>query len=92
MKEKLLAASKVVIVGASVKEIDFVNFDFENSIVIAADGSVGGVVGLNIACVVTDFDGNPHLDKVAKEGVTFVAHAHGDNRNRWRESLDKWSA
>ena len=92
LKEKLLAASKVVIVGASVKEIDFVNFDFENSIVIAADGSVGGVVGLvNIACVVTDFDGNPHLDKVAKEGVTFVAHAHGDNRNRWRESLDKWS-
>ena len=92
LKEKLLAASKVVIVGASVKEIDFVNFDFENSIVIAADGSVGGVVGLvNIACVVTDFHGNPHLDKVAKEGVTFVAHAHGDNRNRWRESLDKWS-
>ena len=92
LKEKLLAASKVVIVGASVKKIDFVNFDFENSIVIAADGSVGGVVGLvNLACVVTDFDGNPHLDKVAKEGVTFVAHAHGDNRNRWRESLDKWS-
>ena len=93
LKEKLLAASKVVIVGASVKEIDFVNFDFENSIVIAADGSVGGVVGLvNLACVVTDFDGNPHLDKVAKEGVTFVAHAHGDNRHRWRESLDKWSS
>ena len=92
LKEKLLAASKVVIVGASVKEIDFVNFDFENSIVIAADGSVGGVVGLvNIDCFVTDFDGNPHLDKVAKEGVTFVAHAHGDNRHRWRESLDKWS-
>ncbi|DAC60921.1 MAG TPA: hypothetical protein D7I03_01430 [Candidatus Poseidoniales archaeon] len=92
LKEKLLAASKVVIVGASVKENDFANFDFENSIVIAADGSVGGVVGMvNLACVVTDFDGNPHLDKVAKEGVTFVAHAHGDNTKRWRKSLDRWS-
>ena len=29
LKEKLLAASKVVIVGASVKECDFANFDFE---------------------------------------------------------------
>lgn len=92
LKEKLLAATKVVIVGASVKESDFANFDFENSIVIAADGSVGGVGKMvNLACVVTDFDGNPHLDKVAKEGATFVAHAHGDNLNRWRTSLDKWS-
>ena len=34
----------------------------------------------------------PTLTKLPKEGVTFVAHAHGDNRNRWRESLDKWSS
>ena len=46
---------------------------------------------VNLACVVTDFDGNPHLDKVAKEGVTFVAHAHGDN-TKDGESLDRWSS
>ena len=70
LKEKLLAASKVVIVGASVKEIDFVNFDFENSIVIAADGSIGGVVGLvkillalSLTLMVT-----PTLTKLPKKG------------------------
>ena len=91
LKQKLLGAPKVVIVGASVCEEDFVDFDFENSVVIAADGSIGGVVDLaEIACVVTDFDGNPHLDDAAKSGTIFIAHAHGDNFSQWHDCLNKW--
>ena len=93
LKEKLLGAPKVVIVGASVCEKDFVDFDFENSVVIAADGSIGGVAELaEIACVVTDFDGNPHLDDAAKSGAIFIAHAHGDNITSWQNCLGKWQA
>ena len=93
LREKLLGAPKVVIVGASVREEDFVDFDFENSVVIAADGSVGGVVELaDVACVVTDFDGNPHLDEAAKSGAIFIAHAHGDNVSQWQDCLNKWRA
>ena len=89
---KLRDAQQVVIVGASVSDDDFLDFDFENSVIIAADGSVGGVVGMgNVACVVTDFDGNPHLDKVAQNNMLFVAHAHGDNQKRWKSSLQEWS-
>ena len=69
---------------------DFIGFDFENSVVIAADGSIGGVVeSLEVACVVTDFDGNP-FDKAAESSAVFVAHAHGDNISQWQECLDKW--
>ena len=91
LKHKLLAAPRVVVVGASVNDDDFLGFDFENSVVIAADGSIGGVVEFaEVACVVTDFDGNPHLDKAAESGAVFVAHAHGDNISQWQECLDKW--
>ena len=80
-----------MVVGASVNDDDFIGFDFENSVVIAADGSIGGVVELaEVACVVTDFDGNPHLDKAAESSAVFVAHAHGDNISQWQECLDKW--
>ncbi len=93
LKQKLHAAPKVVIVGASVSDEDFSDFDFDNSVVIAADGSIGGVDGLaDIACVVTDFDGNPHLDKAAKSDAIFIAHAHGDNVSKWQDCLNKWSA
>jgi uncharacterized Rossmann fold enzyme len=91
LKQKLLDARVVVVVGASVSADDFVGFDFENSVVIAADGSIGGVVELaDVACVVTDFDGNPYLDKAAEAGTVFIAHAHGDNISQWQECLDKW--
>ena len=91
LRQRLLSASKVVIIGASVSEEDFVDFDFENSAIIAADGAVGAIDELaKLACVVTDFDGNPHLDRAAKSGTTFVAHAHGDNIPQWQDCLSKW--
>ena len=45
----------------------------------------------NLVCVVTDFDGNPHLNAAAGSDIVFVAHAHGDNFERWQHSLNEWS-
>ena len=92
LQKTLTESAQVIIVGASItdKELSIVNL--QDSAIIAADGSVGAVAGHpKLACVVTDFDGNPHLDPVAKCGVLFVAHAHGDNQQRWQKTLDKWN-
>ena len=92
LEKRLKSAKKVVIVGASVEEVDVGLLDDEESVIIAADGSVGAVIDYsNLVCVVTDFDGNPHIDKVADNGPVFVAHAHGDNYQRWQDLLGSWS-
>lgn len=92
LKKRLQSAEKVVIVGASVDKSEVANLGAEDSVIIAADGSVGAVVGFaNLTCVVTDFDGHPHLDKVADSGPYFIAHAHGDNHQQWKMSMSKWS-
>ncbi len=92
LKQVLLSAKNVAVVGASVCKSDIDELISEDSVIIAADGSVGAVIGLpNLVCVVTDFDGNPHLDFAANSDVVFVAHAHGDNFERWQKSLAEWS-
>lgn len=92
LQKTLVESGRVIIIGASVTEAELSNSDLENCAIIASDGSVGAIAyHHNLACVVTDFDGNPHLDTVAKRGVLFVAHAHGDNQQRWAKTLDKWN-
>ena len=92
LQKTLTESERVIIVGASITEVELSSINLENCAIIAADGSVGAVANHhNLACIVTDFDGNPHLDAVAKCGVLFVAHAHGDNQQRWEKTLNKWS-
>ena len=92
LQKTLTESERVIIVGASITEVELSTINLENCAIIAADGSVGAVANHhNLACIVTDFDGNPHLDAVAKCGVLFVAHAHGDNQQRWEKTLKKWS-
>ena len=92
LQKTLTESERVIIVGASITEEELSTADLENCAIIAADGSVGAIATHhNLACVVTDFDGNPHLDAVAKNGVLFVAHAHGDNQQRWEKTLNKWN-
>ena len=75
------------VVGASVCKSDIDKMIADDSVIIAADGSVGAVIDLpNLVCVVTDFDGNPHLNATADSDIVFVAHAHGDNFERWQQS------
>jgi hypothetical protein len=92
LQKSLTESSQVIIIGASVTDEELSTVNLQGSAIIAADGSVGAIANHpNLACVVTDFDGNPHLDAVAKCGVLFVAHAHGDNQQRWQKTLDKWN-
>lgn len=92
LQERLLNATEVVIIGASVSPSDIKRKSADGTIFIAADGSIGSVDSYSdVACVVTDFDGNPHLDKAASSGVLFIAHAHGDNVSRWHQTIARWS-
>ena len=91
LERNLNSAEKVIIVGAAIEDSEIEGLKKLDCVIIAADGSVGAVKNLNsLTCVVTDFDGNPHLDQVAENGVTFIAHVHGDNREKWKQSLTKW--
>ena len=92
LREKLIQAKQVVILGAAVTEQEVASITGDEYQIIAADGSVGVLEDFTrLACVVTDFDGGIHLNRAAQQGATLVAHAHGDNQDRWLHSLGSWS-
>lgn len=89
---KLLKASAVVFVGAAVEVDELQEMVGEGVVFIAADGAVGALPpDADLACIVSDFDGTPHLEAAAKTGATIIAHAHGDNLERWNECVEQWS-
>lgn len=89
---KLLKANAVIFVGAAVNENELDEMVGEGVVFIAADGAVGALPDdADLACVVSDFDGTPHLEQAAKNGATIVAHAHGDNSSAWKTSVESWS-
>ena len=91
LKQELLAAKHVVLVGAAAEPTEVQMAMQEGSVVVAADGSVGACLPETIPlCVVTDLDGGVHLDQAAAQGIAMVVHAHGDNANRWKTVLDTW--
>ena len=91
LKQELLEAPEVVVLGAAVSASEVAGLG-EGCAIIAADGSVGALNDLtNLACVVSDFDGGIHLDAAAESGAVIVVHAHGDNPQRWLNSLEAWS-
>jgi len=93
LRETLVQAKRVVIIGAAVtkKEIDTSRGD--GVVYIAADGAVGAMDSYQkLACIVSDFDGANYLEKAAQSGQVIVAHAHGDNQQRWHEAIQSWSS
>jgi uncharacterized Rossmann fold enzyme len=86
-------ASTIVVVGAAIeKEVLDQPFD-AGTVFVAADGAVGACLGrVDVACVVTDLDGEPHLSKAVGKDIPFVVHAHGDNDEAWKQCLSKWAA
>ena len=85
-------ASTIVVVGAAIeKEVLDQPFE-EGTVFVAADGAVGACLGrVDVACVVTDLDGEPHLSNAVGQGIPFVVHAHGDNAEAWKRSLSQWA-
>ena len=91
LRNELVNAERVVLLGAAVEPSELQRFEDTQVVFVAADGAVGVLeVYDRLACVVSDFDGAEHLDRAAEAGQTIVAHAHGDNINRWSGILQRW--
>tara|TARA_B100001559_G_scaffold184577_1_gene154519 strand:+ start:1151 stop:1816 length:666 start_codon:yes stop_codon:yes gene_type:complete len=75
--------SKVIVVGAAASP--GIEPDFPT---IVADGAIGAISDLsNVALIVTDGDGTPHLEKALNKGIPICLHAHGDNQESWSRIL-----
>lgn len=91
LRAVLCQAQKVIIVGAAVRSEELLKYSMEGNVFIAADGAVGALSSYDsLACVVSDFDGSSYLEHAAASGQIIVAHAHGDNQQRWEEAIGAW--
>ena len=92
LKDKLTHASKVLFVGAAATAQEVSNAITQDCVVIAADGAAGAVQDFSkLGAIVSDFDGEEHLDHAASLGHLIIGHAHGDNLSLWRQKLETWS-
>ena len=92
VKDRVLKASRIVVIGAGVDVEDLHAYD-ANTAFVAADGSVGALNDYSqLLCIVSDLDGGTHLDTAAAHGQTILVHAHGDNMEEWLDRIDKWNS
>lgn len=90
--ERCRAASRVVVVGAAATVEDVKAAAGPETIFIAADGAAGAVPDVfPLVAVVSDLDGGVHLHDAVQRGATVVLHAHGDNREAWKNHLAAWA-
>ena len=47
---------------------------------------------VEVVCVVSDLDGEPHLSKAVERNIPLVVHAHGDNIETWQACLTRWAS
>ena len=93
LQEAISNAQTVVLVGAGVHTETMEREWDTNTVFIAADGAVGACLGrVDVLCVVSDLDGEPHLSQAAKHGVPLLIHAHGDNIEAWGRCLQQWAS
>ena len=92
MKDKLIQTEKVIFIGAAATAQEVSNAISQDCVVLAADGAVGAVQDFSkLGAIVSDFDGEEHLDHAASLGHLIIGHAHGDNLSLWRQKLLMWS-
>ena len=92
LKDKLIQTEKVLFVGAAATAQEVSNAISQDCVVLAADGAVGAVQDFSkLGAIVSDFDGEEHLDHAASLGHLIIGHAHGDNLSLWRQKLQTWS-
>ena len=93
LQEEIAGAETVVLVRAGVRT-ESMEREWDNKTVfIAADGAVGACLGrVDVLCVVSDLDGEPHLSQAAQQGIPLLIHAHGDNVEAWNRCLHQWAS
>jgi uncharacterized Rossmann fold enzyme len=93
LQEAIANAQTVVLVGAGVHAETMEREWDKNTVFIAADGAVGACLGrVDVLCVVSDLDGEPHLSQAAQHGIPLLIHAHGDNFEAWNRCLKQWAS
>ena len=93
LHETLTGAQHIVLVGAGVREDDLEQAWGEGTVFVAADGAVGACLDrVEVVCVVSDLDGEPHLSKAVERNIPLVIHAHGDNIDTWKACLTQWAS
>ena len=92
LQTTLLEATQIVLVGAAIDAASLERPWTDGTVFVAADGAVGACFGrVEVACVVSDLDGEPYLSQAVGKGIPVVVHAHGDNPPAWAQCLEKWS-
>ena len=92
LREAIECAEKIVLVGAGVRTETMERKWGTKTVFIAADGAVGACLGrVDVLCVVSDLDGEPHLSQAAQQGIPLIIHAHGDNVKEWNRCLHQWA-
>ena len=92
LRSKIQSCQTVVFVGAAVEPEDLVGLQEVGTEFIVADGAIGACLEtISPLCVISDFDGQPYLDKAAGFNIPFVLHAHGDNTERWMQTFERWA-
>ena len=93
LQEEIASAETVVLVGAGVRTESMEREWDDKTVFIAADGAVGACLGrVDVLCVVSDLDGEPHLSEAAQQGIPLIIHAHGDNVEAWNRCLRQWAS
>ena len=93
LQEEIASAETVVLVGAGVRTESMEREWDDKTVFIAADGAVGACLGrVDVLCVVSDLDGEPHLSEAAQQGIPLIIHAHGDNVEAWNRCLHQWAS
>ena len=93
LQEEIASAETVVLVGAGVRTESMEREWDDKTVFIAAGGAVGACLGrVDVLCVVSDLDGEPHLSEAAQQGIPLIIHAHGDNVEAWNRCLHQWAS
>ena len=89
----------VATVGAAAAPEDVEMALLEGYRLVFADGSIGVISELSEDCqdeawsntllLVSDGDGDPHIDEAAQRGILHAIHAHGDNESSLIEMIDR---
>ena len=93
ISQALKQAQHIVLVGAGASVDELAQPWEEGTVFVAADGAVGACLDrVEVVCVVTDLDGEPHLSQAIERNIPLVVHAHGDNMETWQACLQRWAS
>ncbi len=95
VKNQLLSDSRpIVVLGAAVESDDLLALLALKPHIVAADGSVGVLSEVeedmweDLALVISDGDGWPHLQAAIDRTIPIALHAHGDNSEELKKFIE----